>query len=286
MIDNNNFIDECKNYLHHSIGERFLREDKSPMYDDMLLGFQKAEHSIFNKIPEIIPEHLNPSDFLPEFATYNSAGKIELSVISFAFIFNKKTVEENSSAIGYPSFSWYKSTDMFLEFTSIFREFVKGYFNSKGFRYVFPNTIKEKYRIIWKNGIKYSTWSERHIAYACGLGSFGLHGSLITNKGCTHRLMSMIIDQEFKRYDVPDQPWNKNCLSANNIQCGECIKKCPVNSISTSSRSIKDCLNHESIENKEAAKRFFGKEIEACGLCMSGVPCSTNNPMRSIIKKQ
>ncbi len=280
MIDNDSFIDECRDYLHRLIDERFLREDRSPMYDDLLLGFQKAGHPVFNKIPEIIPEHLRPSDFLPGFSTDNGVGTIELSVISFAFIFNKRTVEENSSAVCYPSFSWYKSTDMFLEFTSLFREFIKGYFKSNEFRCVFPNTIKEKYRIIWKNRIKYSTWSERHIAYACGLGSFGLHGSLITKKGCSHRLMSMVIDQEFKRYDVPDQPWNKNCLSANNIQCGKCIKKCPVNSISTGSRSIVDCLNHESIENKEAAKRFYGKEMEACGLCMAGVPCSTINPMK------
>jgi epoxyqueuosine reductase QueG len=279
MIDNNNFIDECRRFLHCSTGDRFLREDKSAMYDDVLIGYQSADHPIFNKIQEIIPEHLNPLDFMSEFSNGNSVEKRDLSVISFSFIFNKKTIEENSLQESYPSFYWYKSTDLFPEFTMVFREFIKEYLDSRRIRHFFPATEKEKYRIVWKNGIKYSTWSERHIAYACGLGSFGLHGALITEKGCAHRLMSMIVDRKAQRYSEPDLPWNKNCLSANNIKCGECINRCPVDSISIAGRSVINCIKHESIENKEASKRMFGYEMEACGLCMSGVPCSMKNPM-------
>jgi epoxyqueuosine reductase QueG len=282
MVDNNNFINECWKFLQKSIGDRFLRVDNTAIYDDLLIGFQKVDHPIFDKIAEIIPEHLKPLDFLPEFQMDNSVGKIGLSVISFSFVFNQKTVEENSLQNDYPSFSWYKSTDLFTEFITTFRQFLKKYCDNEQIHYVVPNTIKDKYRIIWRDGIKYSTWSERHIAYACGLGSFGLHGSLITDNGCAHRLMSVIIDKEFKYYNEPDQPWNKNCLSANNINCGKCINKCPVNSIRISGRSIINCLKHESIENKETSKRIFGYEMEACGLCMSGVPCSTKNPMKEL----
>jgi len=279
MIDNDVFLNECTKFLHNSIGNKFLTEDKSPLYDDLLIGYQNANHPIFNQISNIIPEHLKPLDFIPEFLISNDVNKIELSVISFSFVFNKRTVKENSLSESYPSFSWYNSTYKFSEFLTIFREYIKDFFINKNVRYVFPNTVKEKYQIILKNGIKYSNWSERHIAYACGLGSFGLHGSLITSKGCTHRLMSVIIDQSFKRYCEPDQPWNKNCLLANGIKCGACISKCPVDSIRMTGRSIIECIKHESITNKETSKRLFGHEMEACGLCMCGVPCSTINPM-------
>jgi epoxyqueuosine reductase QueG len=280
MTDRDDFYHDCREFLNESIGKKFVRPDDSLMYDDLLAGFQKADHPVFNKIEEIIPEHLKPSDFLSEFSIDNHA---ELSVISLAFLFNIKTVEENSRSVSYPSVSWYKATDEFAAFTSFFREFIKAYFAARGNHCVFPNTLKGKYRIIWTNEIKYSTWSERHIAYACGLGSFGLHGSLITRKGCAHRIMSFILDRKFERYDTPDQPWNKNCLSANGKKCGECIKKCPVNSIGRNKRFIAECLRHESIENKEAAKKIIGQEIEACGLCMSGVPCSSTNPMERFL---
>ena len=278
-IDNNFFFNECKKFLDLTTEKIFLREDKNPLYDDLLIGFQKADHPVFAQIAQIIPEHLIPYDFLPESMLEKNSKRVGLSVVSFSFCLNKKTVDENASAEFYPSHSWYVSTNRFNEFTSVFKRFIGNFFDQNKIRYVFPNSIKEKYRIIRKNGIKYSTWSERHIAYACGLGSFGLHGSLITDKGCAHRLMSVIIDNSFYNYNEPDQPWNKNCLSANNIKCGTCIKKCPVNSIQTTGRSIINCLKHESDENKEASKRLYGYEMEACGLCMSGVPCSTVNPM-------
>lgn len=38
-----------------------------------------------------------------------------------------------------------------------------------------------------------STWSERHVAYVCGLATFGLCGGLITKKGRAVRLGSLVV---------------------------------------------------------------------------------------------
>ncbi|MDY6824326.1 MAG: hypothetical protein SWH68_11110 [Thermodesulfobacteriota bacterium] len=43
-----------------------------------------------------------------------------------------------------------------------------------------------------------SPWSHRHIAYAAGLGKFGMHDFLITEKGCTHRLGSFVVHKKLQ----------------------------------------------------------------------------------------
>ena len=48
-------------------------------------------------------------------------------------------------------------------------------------------------------------WSERHIGYACGLGSFGLNGGLITNSGVAIRIVSLMIKNKFETYDKVDE---------------------------------------------------------------------------------
>ena len=42
-----------------------------------------------------------------------------------------------------------------------------------------------------------SKWSERHAAYACGLGTFGLSKGLITEKGMAGRFASIIVSEVF-----------------------------------------------------------------------------------------
>jgi epoxyqueuosine reductase QueG len=39
-------------------------------------------------------------------------------------------------------------------------------------------------------------WSERHAAYVAGLGTFGIHGALITEKDCSGRIGSVVTDLE------------------------------------------------------------------------------------------
>ena len=39
-----------------------------------------------------------------------------------------------------------------------------------------------------------SDWSHKHVAYIAGIGSFGHHHMLITNKGCCGRLGSVVTD--------------------------------------------------------------------------------------------
>ena len=50
----------------------------------------------------------------------------------------------------------------------------------------------------------YSDWSERHIAYVAGQGTFSLSDGFITERGIAHRCGSVVIDLK-----LPPSP--RNC---------------------------------------------------------------------------
>lgn len=72
-----------------------------------------------------------------------------------------------------------------------------------------------------------SRWSERHAAYVCGLGTFGLSRGFITPKGMAGRITSIIIDEEFEPEERSYTGIYDFC-----IRCGACAVKCPAGAIS------------------------------------------------------
>ncbi len=127
-----------------------------------------------------------------------------------------------------------------------------------------------------------SRWSERHTAFVCGLGTFGLSGGLITRKGKAHRLGSLVMDFELPPDPRPygDDPFAW-CLGTNGGTCRVCRDRCPVGSIgNTPAERNKDlCYNHDYgaiLENGKKTLWWTGEF--GCGLCQTGVPCEYRNP--------
>jgi len=55
----------------------------------------------------------------------------------------------------------------------------------------------------YRNKSLIANWSERHVAFISGLGTFGLHKNLITEKGSSGRLDSLITDHDFTPPSAP-----------------------------------------------------------------------------------
>ena len=116
--------------------------------------------------------------------------------------------------------------------------------------------------------VKKSNWSERHAAYVCGLGTFGLSKGLITNKGMAGRFVSVLISEELPADPRPYQGIYDNC-----IRCGACVRRCPV-----------DAISLEKGKDHVLCGAWLDKmgEIHAprygCGLCQTKVPCESRNP--------
>jgi epoxyqueuosine reductase QueG len=73
-----------------------------------------------------------------------------------------------------------------------------------------------------------STWSERHVAYISGLGTFSLTDALITPLGTAVRIGSVVVNALAKPTVRKYSKYNEYCLYYSKGTCMKCAKRCPV----------------------------------------------------------
>lgn len=113
-----------------------------------------------------------------------------------------------------------------------------------------------------------SNWSERHVAFLCGLGTFGLSGGLITEKGTAGRFVSLVTDQELQVTPRPYRDVYEYC-----IRCGACARNCPAGAIETDTGKDQALCSAYVEETKLRYRPRYG-----CGKCQVGVPCEAQRP--------
>jgi len=242
-------------------------------FSSVSAGIQSASHRIFESYTRMIPGHGMPVDFFEKEHPDPPVGK--LTVLSLAFHIAPRIVEENSREVFLPARSWFEARHRFDFISGPVGEILRGLF--PGIRMVMP--VKSvHYRADLSSRTPVSNWSERHVAFACGLGSFGLHGALITRLGCTHRLTSIIIDREIEGGEEPPTDPYFSCPHFADGTCGACVFRCPVGAIAPGKHIIEKCYDHEWLTCRERSVQAYGSTVAACGLCMCGVPCSLDMP--------
>lgn len=113
-----------------------------------------------------------------------------------------------------------------------------------------------------------STWSERHVAFISGLGTFGLSRGIITEKGMAGRFCSIVTDMELPVTQRPYQEIYEWC-----IFCGKCAVRCPVGAITMESgKDHVPCSARIADTKKRYAPRY------GCGQCQTAVPCEDKRP--------
>lgn len=136
-----------------------------------------------------------------------------------------------------------------------------------------------------------SHWSFRHIAYAAGLGTFGLNNMLITDKGCSGRYNCLVTNLDLEA-DSPKK--EEACLYIKNGTCGACMIKCPAGAISSEGfdrhKCYEQCLKNAAIYTEFGSSYAgsceegvqqdetdnYGSEV--CGKCIAGMPCAYKKP--------
>lgn len=114
-----------------------------------------------------------------------------------------------------------------------------------------------------------SNWSERHVAWIAGLGTFGLCTHLITEKGKAGRIGSIITTAELTS---TVRPYGEDPF-AYCTHCGECTKHCPVDALSLESgKDFQTCWAYME-ETKVRFKPRYG-----CGKCQLQIPCEARIP--------
>ena len=203
--------------------------------------------------------HRLPTDWLPEAKT----------VISIFLPYSDRVLESNLADPLQPSMEW-----MFTRVDGQNHLLATGLavaeaLKDEGWNAVVPQTDKRfalqtSIRTMGENTPLFtSNWSERHVAYVAGLGTFGLSTCVITRKGSAGRFISVVTDWPCP----PDQKDYSDYLEYCS-RCGACIRRCPPNAI------LGDCR-----KDKTACAAYVGKVSAAhtprygCGKCQSAIPC-------------
>ena len=289
-MENKKLIDKIVNYVANSKDNFISDEDAiSPnlvgmkIYEEPIIGFAHADDELFTtefkKECVIHPEYLTPSEWLPGAKT----------VISIFFPFTKEVKESNRKKTDEPyesgipqrcSTEWLHARiegQIFLDKTT---DYIQSILEDESFETVCPTT-SGKLRMITPF---ISTWSERHAAFAAGLGTFGLSKGLITKKGMAGRFGSVITNAEFdadiRTYSDPFE----YC-----IMCGACMLKCPAGAID----KTKGCaLGKDQLICGPYTKGSYlppngpnGRIRYGCGKCQCGVPCESGIPYKKSIER-
>jgi len=124
-----------------------------------------------------------------------------------------------------------------------------------------------------------SNWSERHAAYAAGLGTFGLSRGLITEKGMAGRIGSVVTTAKIEPTPRPYQGPFDYCT-----MCGACQRRCPAGAIDPARGCAegKDQLvcgpyvrgSYLPPQGARGIVRY------GCGKCQVAVPCEHKIPGR------
>lgn len=247
-----------------------------PYLEEPLVGFAAADDPLFADYKRIIGSfHMTPDEVLQAAcgAEFRAA-----TVISWVLPIPRPTRESNRPETRFPSRAWALTRNFGEQCNAALRRHLVGWLEEQGYRAVAPQLAPS-----WQEfadtpvGIA-STWSERHAAYAAGLGTFSLNDGLITSAGIAHRCASIVTDLRLAPTPRTAPHYRHNCLYYREGTCGACIGRCPVGALSREGHDKSLCRIHVYETAVAAVAERFGVTATGCGLCQTGVPCEGRIP--------
>lgn len=264
-----------------------------------LIGVSRGDDNIFLEFKEVVsPEHMTPVEMWVQSGFPNNQKlAASLRILSIIFPYVSRIREEgNKNDESMPPEIYCVARNFANPFMDDVLEKTVGFFQDQGYRATSGIRSSEFQILSKKDPFRiYSNWSERHIAFVAGLGTFSLHEALITEAGCNIRLASIITDGSLEVTPrLSDEPYG-NCLHSANGTCGECIAKCPAGAITEVGHDKYKCSVYGRKVRDEMCKRPLKSILRphyekvngqqrlsypvGCALCQFGVPCMDKNPM-------
>ncbi len=206
------------------------------------------------------------------------------TVISIFLPYTDRIIRSNSVSISEPSAEWLHGRHEGQHCIDGLTQYLVDSLICRGYHAVAPSLDSRYYSV---NGTHSqpdadidntsfgSNWSERHVAYAAGLGTFGLSKGLITKKGVAGRFTSVITDMPHNA-----TPREYSDIYAYCSLCGACIVRCPVHAISFEKGKDHTLCSYflDSVLNRTGLR--YG-----CGKCQVHVPCSTQIPLNTAAER-
>lgn len=251
--------------------------NNEPAWAEPLIGFSNGADPLFKFYKQDIGDfYILPHEFLKH-KYERDYEPTKLTVISWILPQTNATKRDHRKETHFPSERWARSRIFGEQVNVRLRKHIEVALNEKGYDAVAPMISP-----IWKGALseKYgfaSTWSERHAAYAAGLGTFGLSDGLITPKGKAMRSGSVIVDAVIPQSPRPYEHHNEYCLFIMDGTCGKCIERCPIGAITEKGHDKVICQKYVHM-TRQYVPRHYGFDGYGCGLCQTGVPCESMIP--------
>lgn len=229
-----------------------------------LVGFADASDPLFGVLRKVVVStHAIPTELLPGAKT----------VIAFFLPFSRELSLTNRGK-GLSSAEWASGYVETNELIARLGHHLRELLTAAGYTSAaIPATHN------WIEGQLVSNWSHRHIAYIAGLGGFGLNNMLITEKGCSGRIGSLITSAAIE----PDRrPGREFCLYKHDGSCRNCVRKCVNEALFEGSFDRFKC--YEILLKNVDAHRDLGY-ADVCGKCLAAVPCSHVDPVGKKLRK-
>jgi epoxyqueuosine reductase len=225
--------DEIKRYVATSPNNRLPTFDEV-IWDEPLVGFADGDDSIFTEYKDIIGDfHMTPREALETHVRRAGYGEVSrANVISWVLPSTAATRLSLRRESTVPSLRWNHTRFQGQDFNFRLQRHLAALIEGMGYRCIAPELEKWWQIKDLQNGLA-SNWSQRHVAYAAGLGTFGLSDGFITPKGVAIRVGSVVCDLELTPSQRTYAHYRVNCLHYREGSCGRCIQRCPAGAIST-----------------------------------------------------
>jgi epoxyqueuosine reductase len=281
---------QIKKFVQTSPDSRLSFRNNYVLWDEPLVKFADGNDPIFTEYKSIIATaHYTPREALAK--AYNKIPEDitdRLSVISWILPAVEETRISNRNENSVPSRLWAYTRWYGEKFNDKLRGHMVELITDSGYMAVAP-ALHPYFQIYSNEKGPYSNWSERHIAFAAGHGTFSLSDGFITERGIAHRCGSVVTNIVLPASNRTAASPYANCLFYLGVDCHACIDRCPTGAITNKGHDKNKCQQylHSIGYNPEKIKDYFDndKTVIGCGLCQTGVPCEFKNPTKNLKHK-
>ena len=263
------------NYVRASVARLFASTGADRFFDQPIVGLAAAEDPLFASFKAVIGEH----HWTPEEALRKDFPEAAArSVIAWVLPLREEARAGNRAEASGPSLEWAQARSFGELANEQMRSQLSRVLTELGYPASAPHLTQRKLGYHYRELGFSSHWSERHAAFAAGLGTFSLSASLISRAGSAIRIgtvvTSLSLPADEREYGEDPYAW---CT-----MCGECAARCPARAVGPepADRDKAGCDGHLTREiPRDRIARFGWLDLElGCGLCQTGVPCESKRP--------
>ena len=244
-----------------------------------LVGFSRGDDPLYEEYKKVVGSfHWTPWEIFTQTYPGTQVEPEELTVICWVLPQTEAAKADNRKQTVYPAERWARARIFGEQVNDKLRKHLVVALRETGYEAVAP-MLSPQWESRWSERWAFSsTWSERHAAYASGLGTFGLCDGLITPLGKAMRVGSAVARIQIPPPPRPYQDHHAYCLFFAGGICGKCMARCPVGAVTEAGHDKVTCSQHLRPVTADHVRSNYGFEGYGCGLCQTRVPCESKIP--------